>query len=104
MLRRCGRPSRLPPAPDLSTASGPCRPPVGPPSYTGPVTSTDAFEAGPDRALERTPPQDLDDVGDRVLGQHHPAEHGLLGDVVLGRGAAPAVAFGDNLRHVLSSS
>src|SRR5699024_7743739 len=28
-------------------------------SYTGSVTSTEAFEAGPDRSLERTPPQDL---------------------------------------------
>ena len=75
MLRRCGRPSRLPPAPDLSTASGPCRPPVGPPSYTGPVTSTDAFEAGPDRALERTPPQDL------------AAERGVLGGMMLSKDA-----------------
>jgi len=29
--------------------------------------------------------QDLDDVGDRVLGQQHPAEDGLLGRQVLRR-------------------
>src|SRR5699024_1631792 len=44
-------------------------------SYTGPVTSTEAFEAGPDRGLERTPPQDL------------AAERGVLGGMMLSKDA-----------------
>ena len=44
-------------------------------SYTGPVTSTDAFAAGPDRGLERTPPQDL------------AAERGVLGGMMLSKDA-----------------
>ncbi|MGO2585680.1 MAG: DnaB-like helicase N-terminal domain-containing protein, partial [Brachybacterium tyrofermentans] len=39
------------------------------------MTSTEAFEAGPDRALERTPPQDL------------PAERGVLGGMMLSKDA-----------------
>src|SRR5699024_9006456 len=45
------------------------------PSYTGPVTTTEAFEAGPDRGLERTPPQDL------------AAERGVLGGMMLSKDA-----------------
>src|SRR5690625_7829066 len=44
-------------------------------SYTGPVTTTEAFEAGPDRGLERTPPQDL------------AAERGVLGGMMLSKDA-----------------
>src|SRR5699024_1413040 len=44
-------------------------------SYTGRVTSTEAFEAGPDRGLERTPPQDL------------AAERGVLGGMMLSKDA-----------------
>ncbi|NMA77693.1 MAG: replicative DNA helicase, partial [Actinomycetales bacterium] len=39
------------------------------------MTSTEAFEAGPDRGLERTPPQDL------------PAERGVLGGMMLSKDA-----------------
>jgi hypothetical protein len=39
------------------------------------------------RPVEVWPAQHLDDVGDRVLGQQHAAQHGLLGGEVLRRGA-----------------
>ena len=38
-------------------------------------------------AVEVVPAHDLDDVGDRVLGQQHAAENGLLGRDILRRGA-----------------
>jgi hypothetical protein len=41
-------------------------------------------------AVEVVPPQHLDDVGDRVLGQEHAAEHRLLGCDVLWRCAVVA--------------
>lgn len=48
---------------------------VGPSSYTDRVTTSDAFEAGSDRTLERTPPQDLN------------AERGVLGGMMLSKDA-----------------
>jgi hypothetical protein len=36
--------------------------------------------------VEVQPPEHLDAVGDGVLGKHHPAQDGLLGDEILGRG------------------
>ncbi len=39
------------------------------------------------RFVEVGGPQRLDDVGDRVLGEHHAAEHALFRGDVLGRGA-----------------
>src|SRR5699024_1258287 len=41
-------------------------------------------------AVEVVPADGLDDVGDRVLGQHHAAEHAALGWEVLRRGALQA--------------
>jgi hypothetical protein len=37
--------------------------------------------------VEVVPADNLDDVGDGILGQQHAAENGLLGRDVLGRGA-----------------
>lgn len=61
----------------LSTVRGGVGTARGIPSYTVPVTSNEAFEAGPDRGLERTPPppQDLN------------AERGVLGGMMLSKDA-----------------
>ena len=45
-------------------------------------------------AVEVAGPQHLDDVGDGVLGQHHRAEHGLLGLDGLGRRAVELARAG----------
>jgi hypothetical protein len=50
------------------------------------------------RSIEVVAAEDLDDVGDGVLGQHHAAQDTLLGGDILRRGP-PQVLRGPTLRH-----